>query len=204
MKGVPGIQGYQNQADILIPQYEAVPFEVGHAAMLDLIPQTSSKVLDIGSGTGRDAAYLAGKGHHVTAVEPTDRFRNFAQANHPSPNIIWIDDALPYLSSLNDQSDCFDFISLTAVWMHLDDAERTQGMAVLSRLLCAGGLLVMSLRHGPVPKGRVMYEVTADETLSLAHRHHLKTVRNVHTASVQEPNKSAGVTWSRLAFRKLA
>ncbi len=204
MKGVPGTKGYGAQAAALIPRYETVPFEVGHAAILDLMPQTPSTVLDIGSGTGRDAAYLAGKGHHVTAVEPTDAFRSYAETNHPSPNIVWIDDALPQLVSLNDQAACFDLILLTAVWMHLDDAERCQGMAVLSRLLRPGGLLTMSLRHGPVPTGRVMYAVSADETLSLARRHHLTAVRKRHTDSVQEPNKSAGVTWTRLAFQKHA
>ncbi len=204
MKGVPGTKGYGDQAEALIPRYETVPFEMGHAAILDLMPQTPSTVLDIGSGTGRDAAYLAGKGHQVTAVEPTDAFRTYAEVNHPSPNIVWIDDALPQLVSLNDQAACFDLILLTAVWMHLDDAERRQGMAVLSRLLRPGGLLTMSLRHGPVPTGRVMYAVSADETLSLARHHHLTAVRKRHTDSVQEPNKSAGVTWTRLAFRKHA
>ena len=202
MDGVPGAQGYDAQADTLIERYEAIPFEVGHAAILDLIPKEPSDILDIGAGTGRDAAYFAGIGHRVTAVEPTDAFRTYAEANHPSPNIVWVDDALPHLTALDDQSACFDFVSLTAVWMHLDEAERTQGMAVLSRLLRPSGIVVLSLRHGPVPAGRVMYDVSAEETILLAGHHSLTAIQQVHTESIQEPNKSAGVTWSRLAFRK--
>ena len=64
-------------------QYESIPFADAHRAVLDLIPAMPGRVLDIGSGTGRDAAWFAGRGHSVVAVEPTDAMRLPAMALHP-------------------------------------------------------------------------------------------------------------------------
>ncbi|MCH3719072.1 hypothetical protein LZB68_08320, partial [Campylobacter lari] len=78
----------------------------------------------------------------------------------------WVDDALPDLDGLRGRA--FDVIMLTAVWMHLDADERARGMAALAALLAPGGQILMSLRHGPVPSGRRMFDVSADETIALA------------------------------------
>ena len=66
------------------------------------------------------------------------------------------------------RQETFDRIYLTAVWMHLDEAEREIGMATLRHLVAPDGLIIMSLRHGPVPEGRRMFEVSARETEMLA------------------------------------
>ena len=202
MAEVPGTAGYQENAADLIPRYETIPFEVGYAKWLDLLPQTPSNILDIGAGTGWAAAHLASKGHHITAVEPTDAFREHGQTTHAHDNICWIDDGLPHLSTLAGHIAAFDVIMMVAVWMHLDLTERSTAMPVVSRLLKDGGILLMSLRHGPVPEGRIMYDVSAEETIALAQQHRLKPIQNVTAASIQERNKRAGVTWSHLAFRK--
>jgi len=61
----------------------------------------------------------------------------------------------------------------------------------------AAGLL--SLRHGPIPPGRRMFEVLADETIALAQRSNLFcTLNREAEASLRQP----GVSWTRLAFRK--
>ena len=92
---------------------------------------------------------------------------------------------------------------LTAVWMHLDEAERRVAMPNLASLMAPGGVLVMALRHGPVPAGRVMFEVSADETIALAEACWLRSLLNVRTLSTQGVNRAAGITWSRLAFERV-
>jgi hypothetical protein len=89
---------------------------------------------------------------------------------------------------------------LSAVWMHLDERQRRTAMPVVASVLAASGTLIMSLRHGPVPSGRRMFEVTAEETIELARTVGLRPVTNVRTDSVQPANRAAGVTWTRLAF----
>jgi hypothetical protein len=89
---------------------------------------------------------------------------------------------------------------LTAVWMHLDEEERRLAMPNVSSLLAPDGVLIMSIRHGPVPDGRRMFEVTAGETIALARACGLRGVLDRHTPSALVVNRETGVTWSRLAF----
>jgi len=198
---VPGTQGYAEQADELIPRYEAQAFEHKHRAELHLLPAAPARVLDVGAGTGADAAWLAAQGHEVVAVEPTARLREAAMALHPDPSIRWIDDSLPGLAVVRALGERFDAILLTAVWMHLDAFDRDEAMARLAALLAPDGILMMSLRHGPLPEGRRMFDVSGAETIERARRQGLRCVLDVETESTQEANLAAGITWTRLAFR---
>ena len=59
--------------------------------------------------------------------------------------------------------------------------------------------MIMTLRHGPVPPGRRMFEVSAEETIGLAAPLGLSCVLNRPAeSSLRQP----GVSWTRLAFRK--
>ena len=197
---VRGTQGYAEQADELTKRYEALSFEHKHQALLHLLPAAPARALDIGAGTGADAAWLAQQGHEVVAVEPTEELRRRAQVLHPSPSIDWIDDSLPRLDHVITRAQGFDLVMLTAVWMHLDEAERCIAMPRLASLLRPEGLLAITLRHGPVPEGRIMFEVSAEETSALAQGCAIRAILSVHGPSTQAVNREAGVTWSRLAF----
>jgi SAM-dependent methyltransferase len=199
---VSGTEGYAAEAEELFKLYEAIPAADLHGAVLHLIPTAPSRILDIGSGTGRDAAWFAGLGHHVVAVEPTDAMRVPAMALHPSPRIEWLNDSLPELALLRTRGETFDVVMLTAVWMHLDEAQRRQAMPNLAALVGAGATMIMMIRHGPVPAGRRMFEITPEETIELAEPHGLQPVLNVRTQSRQEANRLAGITWTNLAFVK--
>jgi protein-L-isoaspartate O-methyltransferase len=160
--------GYAEHADSLGRQYESVRFVDVHRAVLHLIPRQPGWVLDIGAGTGRDAAALAAMGHRVLAVEPTGALRARAASLHPSPRIEWVDDRLPDLSRVTRREMAFDVVLLTAVWMHLDLQQRRQAMPTVAGLLRDGGTLILSVRHGPVPVGRRMFDVSTEETIQLA------------------------------------
>ena len=71
----------------LVKQYESLSFEEVHAGILNLLPQPGAVVLDVGSGSGRDAAWFAAHGYDVVAVEPSDAMRAHARALHPSNRI---------------------------------------------------------------------------------------------------------------------
>ncbi len=199
---VAGTAGYVEEAARLIAPYEEIAFEDVHAAVLHLVPPNAGRVLDVGAGTGRDAARFAEMGHRVVAVEPTDALREAAIRLHPSPAIDWVDDGLPELMHVVARNEQFDVVMLTAVWMHLDAAERRTGMPVLAGLLRRGGVMIMSLRHGPVPDGRRMFEVTAEETIDLAAADGLRPTLQRQSESLQAANRRAGVTWTHLAFER--
>ena len=202
MNKISGTEGYAEMAACLVQQWQEISFEEHHAMVLHLLPAAPCHVLDIGSGIGKDAAAFAAMGHSVVAVEPTQELRLPGIALHDSPRITWLDDSLPDLSRLSAMNQTFDLIMLSAVWMHLDAAQRQQAMPRLAALMNASATLILSLRHGPVPARRRMFDVSAAETIELAALQNLEPILNVQTASIQKLNQQSGVTWTRLAFRR--
>ncbi len=168
MARLSGTEGYAAEAAALAVQYESIAFAQVHAAVLHLVPPPPCRVLDIGAGTGRDAAALAALGHRVLAVEPTDEMRMRARALHPSPAIEWLDDGLPDLATVKTRGEDYDLVMLSAVWMHLDEEQRRRAMPNVASLVSPGGVVFLSLRYGPVPHGRRMFAVPAEDTIELA------------------------------------
>jgi SAM-dependent methyltransferase len=199
---VSGTEGYAEEAEELFKCYEGFSAAEAHLAVLHLIPTAPGHILDIGSGTGRDAAWFAGMGHRVVAVEPSDAMRVPAMALHPSPRIEWLNDSLPDLAALRARGERFEAVMLTAVWMHLDAQQRRSAMPNVASLVRENGAVIMKLRHGPVPPGRRMFEVSPEETIELAQMQGLQPVFNQRTESSQEANRIAGITWTNLAFVK--
>jgi SAM-dependent methyltransferase len=197
---VSGTGGYAEEAEALIEQYEGIRFVDAHQQVLHLILTAQGRVLDIGAGTGRDAAVFAAMGHSVVAVEPTGALRSAAMRLHPSAGIGWVDDSLPELASLADRVECFDAVMLTAVWMHLDAEQRQRAMPRVAKLVRAGGVMILSLRHGPVPAGRLMFDVAAEETMELASAEGLSLILKGERQDgvLGRP----GISWTRLAFSK--
>ncbi|MEU9096842.1 class I SAM-dependent methyltransferase [Streptomyces sp. NPDC048361] len=195
---VPGTAGYGEAAEALAALYESVTFEEVHREVLQLFPTTPTSVLDIGAGSGRDAAALAALGHEVVAAEPTAELRALGRTLHADRQIEWVDDALPDLPALTARGRRFGLILLTAVWMHLDARQRASAMSRLAGLLGHDGRVILSLRHGPVPAGRRMFPVSALETVELARSHGLDLV---HRAEREDPHGRQGVTWSYLCLR---
>jgi SAM-dependent methyltransferase len=195
---VSGTEGYGETAAERARQYESIGFADVHGDILHLFPATPSHVIDIGAGTGRDAAAFAERGHSVTAVEPTVELRTEAQRLHARWPITWIDDSLPDLERVHELGGRYDIVMLTAVWMHLDAGQRLRAMARVAPLVKPGGLMALSLRHGPVPAGRRMFEVSAQETGELARRHGLVTI---HESKGPALLGGPAVWWDRLAFR---
>jgi len=195
---VSGTEGYGETAGDRVKQYESIGFADVHRDILHLFPVTPSQVIDIGAGTGRDAAAFAERGHSVTAVEPTPELRAEARRLHARWPITWIDDSLPDLDRVHERGERYDVVMLTAVWMHLDAGQRERAMARVAPLVRPRGLMALSLRHGPVPAGRRMFEVSAQETGDLARRHGLATI---HQSRGPALLGGPAVWWDRLAFR---
>ena len=135
-------------------------------------------------------------GHQCVAVEPVAEFLTRAAALHPSPHIQWLDDHLPELARLTARGDRFDLLLLSAVWMHLDEEQRQRAMPRVASLLLSAGVMVLSLRHGPVPPARRMFDVSADETIQLAFMEGLRLETALdNQPAVQANGGRAGPDW---------
>ncbi|MCC0580448.1 class I SAM-dependent methyltransferase [Streptomyces californicus] len=188
--------GYSEAADALAVQYEQVSFEEVHREVLHLLPAAPARVLDVGAGTGRDAAALAARGYRCVAAEPTAELRAHGERIHGTRTVHWVDDALPELP-LHRHPGRFDAVFATAVWMHLNEAERRGSMARTASLLAPEGRFFLTLRHGPVPEGRRMFDVSAAETVFLGRSYGLRVV---HRSERDDLHGREGVRWTRLVL----
>ena len=125
------LASYNAHAPTLVRTYEDLPFEQVHAPVLDLLPDPGAHILDMGAGSGRDAAWFAANGYHVVAAEPSAEMRNLGKALHPSPDIRWLDDALPAQEKVLRSKLTFDLIWLSAVWMHVPPSARARAFRML-------------------------------------------------------------------------
>ncbi|MFC4909198.1 class I SAM-dependent methyltransferase [Actinomadura gamaensis] len=191
-----GTRGYAAEADALARQYESLSSDQVLGDVLPLLPEKPGRVLDVGAGTGRDAAALALRGHAVTAVEPTAELRAHGRRLHSHAGIEWLDDTLPDLTAVRGT---YDAVLLVAVWMHLDPDERPRAMRRLADLLASRGVVLLTLRHGPTPPGRHMFDVPADETVAHAAEAGLRTV---HRSAWDDLLGRPDVHWTTLAFAR--
>src|SRR5262249_7871037 len=152
-------------------RYEYLVAENVHGSLLDLLPKAPALVLDVGTGTGRDAAWLASGGLEVVAIEPSTAMRSEAQRLHPSQSIRWIADSLPGLDRTLRLGMAFDMTLLSAVWMHVLPGDRSRAFRKLITLLKPGGLLAITLRSGSAEAERAMHPVSRDEIERLARAH---------------------------------
>ena len=199
-KKVAGTAGYGENAAQLATQYESIEFEALHHDVLHLFPTQPSAILDIGAGSGRDSAALARKGHAVTAIEPSKELREEGQRRHALLDIHWIDDHLPDLQVAKRLGRNFDLILLTAVWMHLEKQEREIAMQAIAGLLRPEGKVMMTLRHGPVPPGRQMFDVSPHETVELAAQSGLQAR---HLSERPDMFDRTDVRWSVVVLEKV-
>ena len=89
--GNQAIAYYDRHAVELADSYEGISFEDTHPALAQvLVGKPPLRVLDIGAGTGRDAAAIARLGHRVVAVDPSTKMLKLAQTLHSDPRITWM------------------------------------------------------------------------------------------------------------------
>ena len=133
------VEFYDTQAAKLGAQYEQIDAEALHGEFLDLLPEGRDRLaLDVGAGSGRDAAWLAARGFEVVAFEPAAAMREAARARDGSPWIRWLDDRLPELTTTHRLGLGFDLVLLSAVWMHVPPGDRPRTFRKIATLLKPG------------------------------------------------------------------
>lgn len=192
------VSHYDARATAFVEQYERASSSDVHAPFGDVISGGSGLALDVGAGSGRDAAWLAELGYEVVAAEPAAGMRREGAARHPGLGIRWIDDRLPDLSAVHRLGLAFDVILVSAVWMHIIPAQRARAFRKLVTLLKPGGGLLMTLRQGPDDPERPMWPTSIGEIEALA-RSHGMNVSQITRAADQLGR--ADVSWTSIFLR---
>lgn len=188
---------YEQHAARLAGQYESLAFQDVHAGLSDLLPAPGGTVLDVGAGSGRDAAWFAANGYDVVAVEPSEAMLAQARRLHPSDRIRWVSDSLPDLARVPRLGLRFDLILLSAVWMHVAPAERQRALRKLATLLAPKGRIAISLRLGAPDAERAMHAVSLPELSALAQQFGLRIVR---TSDSGDRLGRADVSWTNVVL----
>lgn len=192
------ISWYDQHGAELAITYESLDFRSVHDWLQDLLPGRDGLVLDVGAGSGRDAAGLAALGHRVVAVEPSSTLLREGSLRHPQVGIRWLDDRLPGLEATHRTGLTFDLILLSGVWQHVGPSDRPRAFRKLMRLLNPGGVLAMTLRMGPDNAERDVHAVTRAEIETLAHAHGAFVERCIEA---DDRLGRADVHWVQLAVR---
>lgn len=120
-------------------------------------------------------------------------------AKHREVNIRWIDDALPNLDKVKALGETYDFVLLSAVWMHIEPKDRLPSLQTLKRLLGTHGSIALTLRIGDAPLNRPMYAINVDEFIAQAASVGLKTV--YQSRKSVDSLKRMDVRWIKLVLQ---
>ncbi len=198
MKNKNHVDPYSNNADFFFDQYNSLSFEKLHGCWLEQLSNRPGFALDVGAGSGRDALALARRGWEVVAVEPAVELRRKAEQFTSGKSVHWFDDFLPDLNRVRRLTLRFDLILVSAVWMHVPPNQRERAFRILTELLAPKGLLIITLRHGPIPAGRTFFKTDRGELEEFARKRALSIIQV--SKEIDQLGRS-NISWETLVFR---
>ena len=193
-------RGYASDASSLIDRYNAISSDDLYAHVIDFFPKQPSQIIDIGAGTGRDARWLAAKGHNVLAVEPVQELNARDVDYIETSRVSWLQDALPDLEKTKSIDRLFDFALMCGVWQHIEEQNHEAALQNIRKILKNSGVLLMSIRKGPGAPTRPCFPTNPDTTISQAEKAGFRVRHKSTRPSLQASNRAAGVTWTWLVL----
>jgi 2-polyprenyl-3-methyl-5-hydroxy-6-metoxy-1,4-benzoquinol methylase len=162
------ISFYDKKASELVKQYETANMSELHTFLLkSLLP--SSKVLDIGFGSGRDLSFLREHGFDVWGIDPSEKFVKYAKKRFSDLENHFYKAALPTLEGIpNKLLHSFDNIILIAVLMHIPQKLHCKTIQSILSLLKPEGRIVLS--YSVTPRTEKMERYFEDINIDLLHK----------------------------------
>ncbi len=140
---------YTENATEIARRYESVVSPVERYFAFSFTP--GARVLDVGCGSGRDAARLLGSGYDAYGIEPVEALRHAAMAAHPELSGRIGEGGLPRTGDAFGGE--FDGVLCSAVLMHVPETDLLDAALAIRRLLKPGGRLLLSI---PASRGDLL------------------------------------------------
>lgn len=174
-------QFYQENAEALTERYETAEVDSMHQMMLSIY-SGFKKLLEVGCGSGRDAAFMIANGFDVTAIDGSQAMIDKAVEHHSE--LIGRTHKVKLPHELSEELGCFDGVYSIATLMHLNMDALQITLDKVSKLLRKGGLFFFSVsierddvnEFGYDEKGRFFNSMSEDKWLSLCDEHGFKSI----------------------------
>jgi SAM-dependent methyltransferase len=182
------VSHFDENARSVASSYEIADMKPLHQLLLRYLP-AGKPVLEIGCGSGRDAASLLGEGLDVTAVDASAGMVSEAMARHPglTGRVAHAEFPLPVDSPLLDKR--YSGVVSIATVMHIPDVRLFEFAMQVRELLDPGGVLIISssIGRGGLPgnrdeSGRLLIERPPEELQLLFERLGFRYITRHETA----------------------
>ena len=147
-----------------------------HRNLIRHLPERG-KVLEIGCGSGRDAAFLLSHGFDITAVDASSEMLKTTIGKHPELAGRVYRASIPFSDRNPIFDHCFDAVVMIATLMHISDQDLFECSSQIRQLLRPDGILFVSssigregLFQGRDSEGRIYLERQPEELQLLFER----------------------------------
>lgn len=141
------LDAYEESASEWAGRYESAEMADLHTILIQHLPP-AALVLEVGCGSGRDAAFLLGQGFEITAVDGSNMMLEEASRRHPELASRLQLAAVPFDPENPLLKRKFSAVLMIALVMHLTDAELREAISQFREILNPGGLVILSASIG--------------------------------------------------------
>ena len=195
---------YSQNALKVAERYESADVKQLHDFLTSSL-KPCGRLLELGCGSGRDAAFMVSQGFKVLATDGSASMVEQAKLHHPELAAHLVHLELP--AGLSNALGVFDGIYAVGVLMHLSIQEIERTISAINSLLAANGRFVFSVpaRRDEVTtnefdsKGRRFTALSPDGWTDLCLKHNLQIVR---TMISEDGLGRGGVAWLNCLVEK--
>lgn len=141
------LRAYEKSASELASRYETADMADLHEILIRHLPSASS-ILEVGCGSGREAAFLLKRGFEVTAADASPLMLKEAANRHPELAPRLQVSTVPFDSGCSLLRLKFSAVLAIALAMHLTDDELKETINQFRGILNPGGIVILSASTG--------------------------------------------------------